>query len=162
MEKAYSPLLLSLKGQCHEIFLPYFFSWISFPPAPEYPIRTVSNFLKNSRRYSQIKVHHWYQLHRWQICHRYQWHRRKILPPALLVLLIPVANLPPVRCQRHQWQFVTGINDTSGKLQLKSVNCLNLVVAFEDVSSASLSEEFSWKCILMNKKRSWQKLKCRS
>ncbi len=34
----------SLKGQSHEIFCFWFFSWISFPPAPEYCIRTVSNF----------------------------------------------------------------------------------------------------------------------
>ena len=27
-----------------------------FPPAPEYPIRTVSKFFENSRRYSQLKV----------------------------------------------------------------------------------------------------------
>ncbi len=27
-----------LKGQCHEIFCFWFFSWISFPPAPEYSI----------------------------------------------------------------------------------------------------------------------------
>ncbi len=27
-----------LKGQCHEIFCFWFFSWISFPPAPEYRI----------------------------------------------------------------------------------------------------------------------------
>ncbi len=47
-----------LKGQCHEIFCYWFFSWISFPQAPEYTIRTVSNFS--------------------------------------LMLLIPVANLPPV------------------------------------------------------------------
>ncbi len=40
-----------LKGQCHEIFCFWFFSWISFPQAPEYPIRTVSNFSENSRRY---------------------------------------------------------------------------------------------------------------
>ncbi len=39
-------LLKSLKGQCHEIFCFWFFSWISIPPAPEYPIRAVSNFLK--------------------------------------------------------------------------------------------------------------------
>jgi hypothetical protein len=32
-------------------------------------IRTVLNFFENSRRYSQVKVHHWYQLHRRQICH---------------------------------------------------------------------------------------------
>jgi hypothetical protein len=43
------------------------FSWISFPPAPEYSIKTVSIFFENSRRYSQIKVHHRYQRHRWQI-----------------------------------------------------------------------------------------------
>ncbi len=35
---------LSLKGQCHEIFCFWFFSWISFPPAPKYSIKTVSNF----------------------------------------------------------------------------------------------------------------------
>jgi len=39
-----------LKGQCHEIFCFWFFSWISFPPAPEYCIRTVLNFFENSRR----------------------------------------------------------------------------------------------------------------
>ncbi len=74
-----------LKGQCHEIFCFWFFSWVSFPPAPEYPIRTISNFLENSRRYSLDKVHH-----------RCQRHRRQILPPVSLVLLIPMANLPPV------------------------------------------------------------------
>ncbi len=35
-----------LKGQCHEIFRVWFFSWISFPQAPEYTIRAVSNFSK--------------------------------------------------------------------------------------------------------------------
>jgi hypothetical protein len=48
-----------LKGQCHEIFGFWFFSWISFPPAPEYTIKTVSNFFKNSWRYSQLKVCKW-------------------------------------------------------------------------------------------------------
>jgi hypothetical protein len=102
-----------LKGQCHEIFCFWFFSWISFPPAPEYPIRIVSNFFENSRRYSQVKVHH-----------RYQRHRRQTLPPVSLVLLIPVANLPPVsttpvticrRCHWYRWQIVTGVVDTGGK-----------------------------------------------
>jgi hypothetical protein len=32
-----------LKGQCHEIFCFWVFSWISFPQAPEYTIRAVSN-----------------------------------------------------------------------------------------------------------------------
>ncbi len=64
--------LTYLKGQCHEIFCFWFFLWISFPPAPEYHIRTVSNFFENSLRYSQVKVHHRCQRQRWQICHRWQ------------------------------------------------------------------------------------------
>ncbi len=67
-----------------------------------------------------------------QIFHRCQRHQRQILPPFLLVLLIPVANLPPVStipaaklplvsttpvanchwCQRRRRQIATGINDT--------------------------------------------------
>ncbi len=56
-----------LKGQCHEIFCFWFFSWISFPPAPECSIKTVSIFFENSRRYSQLKVCHRCQRHRWQM-----------------------------------------------------------------------------------------------
>ncbi len=95
----------TLQGQCHEIFCFWFFSWISFPPAPEYPIMTVLNFLENSRRYSQVKVCHWYQRHRQQICYRYQRHRRQILPPVSLVLLIPVncRQYQRHRCQWHRW-----------------------------------------------------------
>jgi hypothetical protein len=71
------------------------------------------NYFENLQRYSQVKVHHWYQQQRWQI-----------LPPFLLALLIPVANLPPMstilaaichRCQRYQRQIATGFNDTGGK-----------------------------------------------
>ncbi len=58
---------LKLKGQCHEIFFFWFFSWISFPPAPEYSFKTVSNFFENSRRYSQLKVCHRCRWHRWQM-----------------------------------------------------------------------------------------------
>ncbi len=58
---------LYLKGQCHEIFCFWFFSLISFPPAPEYCIKTVSNFFENSRRYSQLKVCHRCRWHRWQM-----------------------------------------------------------------------------------------------
>ncbi len=85
-----------LKGQCHEIFCFRFFSWITFPQAPDNNIRIISNFFESSRRYSQVKVHHRCQRHRWQICHRFQRHRRQILPPDPLVLLTPVENLPPV------------------------------------------------------------------
>ncbi len=74
-----------LKGTVLRDFLLLVFSWISFPQAPEYTIRAVSKFFENSRRYSQLKVDHRYQRHQWQI-----------LPPVSLVLLIQVANLPPV------------------------------------------------------------------
>jgi hypothetical protein len=57
----------TLKGQCHEIFCFWFFSWISFPQASDYTIRVVSNFFENSRRYSQLKVCHRCQRHRWQM-----------------------------------------------------------------------------------------------
>jgi hypothetical protein len=85
-----------LKRHCHEIFVSGFFHESVYPPAPEYPIRIVSNFCENSRRYSQVKVHHQYQRHRWQIFHWCQRHQWQILPPVSLVLLIPVANLLPV------------------------------------------------------------------
>ncbi len=109
------------------IFCFWFFSWISFPPAPEYPIRTVSNFFENSRRYSQVKVHHrcrwhrWqimrtismtpvancrrYQRHRRQICHRYQRHWRQICR----------------RCRWHRWQIMRTISGCSRlKVNLKA------------------------------------------
>ncbi len=88
-----SPGLLSipLKGQCHEIFCFWFFH------------ESVS-----------------WQQHRQQICHRYQRHRRQILPSESLVLLIPVANLPPVStipagCVDTGSNFAAGIVDTGGK-----------------------------------------------
>ncbi len=97
--ESYSPLhqghqqwVKSVKGTVSRDCLHLVFSWISFPQAPEYTIRAVSNFFENSRRYSQLKVDY-----------RYQRHRRQTLPPVSLVLLIPVAN------------FATGVNDTGGK-----------------------------------------------
>jgi hypothetical protein len=50
--------IVSLKGQCHEIFDFRFFSLISFPQSPEDTMRAVSNFFENSGRYSQLKVCH--------------------------------------------------------------------------------------------------------
>ena len=80
---------LELKGQCHEIFDFCFFSWISFPQAPEYTNRAVSIFFEYSRRYSQLKVHHRCRWHRWQICRRCCWYRRQFCR----------------RCRWHRWQI---------------------------------------------------------
>ncbi len=60
----------AFKGRVSRDFRLLFFSWISFPQAPEYTIRAVSNFFENLRRYSQLKV---------QICHRCRWYRWCIL-----------------------------------------------------------------------------------
>ncbi len=46
-----------------------FFSWITFPQAPENNIRIISNFLENYRN----------QRHRRQMCHRCCWHRWPIM-----------------------------------------------------------------------------------
>ncbi len=62
-----SSRMVPLKEQCHEIFPFWFFSWISFPQSPDYTMRAVSNFFENSRRYSQLKVCHRCQRHRWQM-----------------------------------------------------------------------------------------------
>ncbi len=56
-----------------------FFSWISFPQAPEYTIRVVSNFFENSHNYSQLKVHYRCRWHRWQM--------KKIFKLNILIIL---------------------------------------------------------------------------
>ncbi len=108
------------KGQCHEIFCFWFSSWISFPPAPEYSIKTISNFFENSRRYLQFKVHHRYQRHQWQT----------LTPAAKLPLVSTTlaANLPLVSTTLEAnfssnfssivdtgGKFAMGVNDTGGK-----------------------------------------------
>ncbi len=76
-----------IKGTVPRDFCFWFFheSVLPPPPAAEYSVKTISNFFENSRRYSQFKVHHWYQRHRWQIC---------------------------LQCQWRRWQFATSFNDT--------------------------------------------------
>ncbi len=65
---SFNPIYVDdLKGQCHEIFCFWLFSWISFPQASDYTIRVVTNFFENSLRNSQLKV-----------CHRCRWHRRQM------------------------------------------------------------------------------------
>ncbi len=74
------------KGSVSRDFLLLVFLWFSFPPAPDYPIRTVSNFWKFAEIFASQGINginntggkfchqfrfRWY---RWQICHRCQWH----------------------------------------------------------------------------------------
>ncbi len=84
----------------------FFHESVPPPPSQSVPLGPFQIFSKICGD-SQVKVHHWcqrhrrqncrrYQQHRRQICHRFQQHQRQILPPVLLVLLIPVVNLPPV------------------------------------------------------------------
>ncbi len=77
----------ALKGQCHEIFCFWFFSWISFPQAPEYTIRAVSNFF---RKFAEI-----FSDHGW--------------PPAanFATSFTSVADTGG--------KFATGVNDAGGK-----------------------------------------------
>ncbi len=96
-----------LKGQCHKIFCFRFFSWITFPQAPENNIRVISNFfLRNARcttgvndtvaklpLVSTTPAANFPPVSTTSAAN---------LPPALLVLLTPVTNLPPHQCQQYQ------------------------------------------------------------
>ncbi len=132
-----------LKGQCHKIFCFWFFSGISFPPAPEYSIKTISNFFENSRRYSQLKVCHRCQRHGWQMekifnlknFNNFVWSplgsRGNIYINFSLQVhfqvsaawycfhYLPLVSLTPVenfrRCRWYRWQFSTGVVDTGAK-----------------------------------------------
>ncbi len=103
-----------LKGQCHEIFCFWFFSWISFPQASDYTIGVVSKFLENSQRYSQLKICHRCQRHRWQMektfkqknFNNFVWKWCK--------------NLPPV--SRTGGKFATGVVDTGGAPWLANIS----------------------------------------
>jgi hypothetical protein len=61
--RLYRDVVVLKGGQCHQIFDFWFFSWISFPQAPEHTIRAISNFFKNSRRFLKLNVCH----RRWQM-----------------------------------------------------------------------------------------------
>ncbi len=92
------------KGQCHEIFCFWFFSWISFLQAPENTNRAVSNFFENSKN-NGINI----RLLRWT------WRQK-----CIYVLTLLSKGVPPKlikffwlnffichRCQRHRWSTLS-------------------------------------------------------
>ncbi len=123
----------SLKGQCHEIFCVRFFSWITFPHAPENNFRFISIFFENSRRYSQVKVHHLCQWHRWQNWCRYQ--RPVSTTPVSTTLVANCHQHQQYRrqichcCCWHRWQImgtISGCRELKVNLKAKiyiHVNC---------------------------------------
>jgi hypothetical protein len=58
--------IIALKGQYHEIFDVWFYSWISFPQATEYTLGRFQFFSTIRRDLSQLKVHQQCRWHRWQ------------------------------------------------------------------------------------------------
>ncbi len=112
-------------------------------PAPEYPIRTVSNFFENSRRYSQLKVDHrchwhWWQMkkifnqknftnfvgHLWivELTYIYSFAFKftlKYLQPDINSIVCHWCRWQRGqicrRCRWYRWQFANGIVDTGGK-----------------------------------------------
>ncbi len=82
-----------LKGQCHEIFDFWFFM---NPQASKYTIRAVSNFFKNSPRYSHLKMHHRCRWHHWQM-------EKNHCLPACLSACLP-ACLPICLLNYHCYQ----------------------------------------------------------
>ncbi len=112
------------KGTVSWDFLLLVLSWISFPPVPECSIKTVSNFFENSRRYSQLKVCHRCQRHRWQMekifnqknFNNFVWSplgsRGNIYINFAFKLTFRCQqpDIVPIichRCQWHQWQICT-------------------------------------------------------
>jgi hypothetical protein len=55
------------KGTVSRDFRLLVFFMNQFPQASEYIFTAISNFFENSPRYSQLKVHHRCQRHRWQM-----------------------------------------------------------------------------------------------
>ncbi len=104
----------------------WFFSWISFPKAPEYTIRAISNFFENSRRYSQLKVHHRCRWHRWQwkkssiikvwaILFGHLWEEKvayRYIFAFKFTLRSQQPDILPIisrQCHWHRWQFAAGV-----------------------------------------------------
>ncbi len=112
-----------LKGQYHEIFCFRFFSGIIFPQTPENNTRVSLNFFKNSRRYSQVKVHHGINDKGGKFATG-----GVNTSSTSANCTVPAANLPPVL--RYQWQTKGTISDSwqiKVNLKEKIIYLLNLL-----------------------------------
>ncbi len=104
----------SLKGQCHEIFDFKFFHESVSPKPLSIPFGPFEFFLKDLRKYSQLKVHH--QRRRWHRganllpvslipvanCHWCHWHRRKIWHWRQILLRRQIWHRQQI-CLRYHW-----------------------------------------------------------
>ncbi len=82
-----------LKEQCYEIFDFRFFSWISLPHAPEYPISAVSNFFEKFVKIFTAQGASPVSLMPMAIWHRCRWHQRYQWQNLLPVSSIPMVHL---------------------------------------------------------------------
>ncbi len=131
----------ALKGQCHEIFNFWFFSWISFPQAPEYTIKFVSNFFENSWIYEQLKVHHRCRCHRWLMEEIFNHKSFKYFIWTPLGSTVELTyryifafkftlrshqpDIVPIICRRCRWfwrQIATGVVDSGGKFAAGTID----------------------------------------
>ncbi len=118
------------RGTVPRDFLLLVFFMNQFPKTPEY---NVSNFFKNSRRYSQLKVHHRCCWHQWEMekifnqknFNYFVWtplgSRVNIYVNFCLQVHLNLSAvwywfhyLPPVSCRRWQFTTAAGIIDTGG------------------------------------------------
>ncbi len=120
-KNTFSPLLL--KGQCHKTFLLLVFSWISFPQAPEYSIKTDFNFFENSRIYRKSRCttgindtggKQWEQLSNcWQL-------KMNLKNKIYVYSNSSTQRCPKKKYHKHlsDWRFfpfAISVNDTGGK-----------------------------------------------
>ncbi len=109
-----------LKGTVSRDFLPQVFFINHLPPSPWKEQYGHFKFFKNiCKSRCTNGINNTGGKFASSICQQYQLQRPQILPPVPLVLLIPLANWPPVstaaslyrQCQQLQWQIMGKISD---------------------------------------------------
>jgi hypothetical protein len=107
-----------LKGQCHEILDFWFFSWLSFPQAPEYTIRDVSNFskIRGDIHVSRFTTGVVDTGGKWKIFNQKNFDLIVFAFKFTLRYLQPyIVPIVCCWCRWYLWQFATSVVDTGGK-----------------------------------------------